>query len=107
MSELDRFARFCDGTLTTEAAAPLCPSTYYDKLTITTRNAPAYYDPADSTVRIRLVAPAYAFGDDLYAANVLNAVINDLPPTTPTPDPPPFSYPNAPWLPQAESVSVD
>ena len=91
----------------TEAAAPLCPSTCYDQLTIIARNAPAYYDPADSTVRIRLVAPVYAFGDDLYAANVLNAVINDLPPTTPTPDPPPFSYPNAPWLPQAESVSVD
>lgn len=91
----------------TEAAAPLCPSTCYDELTITTRNAPAYYDPADSTVRIRLVAPDYAFGDDLYAANVLNAVINDLPPTTPPPDPLPFSYPNAPWLPQAASVGVD
>ena len=91
----------------TFAAMPLCPSTRYDQLDVAPRSAPAYYDPADSAVRIRLVAPAYAFGDDLYAANVLNAVIQDLPPTTPTTDPPAFTYPNPPWLPQAEGVSLD
>ena len=101
---LDESVLDCEDTF---RAAPLCPSTCYDQLTISPRSPPAYYDPADSTVRIQLVAPAYAFGDDLYAANVLNAVINDLPPATPTPDPPAFTYPNQPWLPEAESVSVD
>lgn len=63
-------------------AAPLCSATTFDHLEIRAReHLPAYYDPAASALEIRLSEPAYAFGNDLYAQNVLNAVIEDLPDT--------------------------
>ncbi|WP_315833157.1 hypothetical protein [Bradyrhizobium prioriisuperbiae] len=70
-------------------AQPLCPSTRFDSLTVTAKTPPAYYNAADSAVRVQLTAPPYAFGDDLYAQNVLKAVIDDLPDPTPPPTTPP------------------
>ena len=68
----------CDGTAT---AAPLCPSTTFDfpSEAIGPHSPPAYYQPSDGAIRLTLTAPSYAFGDDLYAQNVLNSVIADLP----------------------------
>ena len=68
----------CDGT---EPAVPLCPSTTFDfpSQVIGPHVPPAYYAPSDGALRLTLTAPRYAFGDDLYAQNVLNSVIADLP----------------------------
>lgn len=60
--------------------APLCAETRFDGLAVTrTRAVPAYYDPARSALRLELSDPPYAFGNDLYAPNVLDAVLRDLP----------------------------
>jgi hypothetical protein len=56
-------------------AAPLCPWTEFKLGTMPSQSTSA----ADSAVRLQLTAPSYAFGDSLYAPNVLNAVIKDLP----------------------------
>lgn len=59
-------------------AGSLCSVTLFDDLKL---------DPADSSastnsaIRITLSQPSYAFGNDLYAKNVLNAVIAALPDT--------------------------
>lgn len=76
----------CQDTL---PAQPLCPSTDFNKLKVTFKTPPAYYNAVDSAVRIQLTAPSYAFGDDLYAQNVLKAVIDDLPDADTTMDSPP------------------
>lgn len=68
---------------------PLCSYTDFDNLEVNTpafdnlgpNEFPAYYNPADSALRLTLSAPSYAFGNSLYAQNVLNAVIEDLPDT--------------------------
>ena len=75
---LFRTLPLCD---TTEPAAPLCPHTVFafGEYEIGDHVAPPYYRPADSALMVRLTAPAYGFGDDLYSVNVLNAVIADLP----------------------------
>jgi hypothetical protein len=58
----------------------LCTASCFDTLEVVpTKGAPPYYDPSSSSLRLTLSAPSYAFGDDLYAKNVLNAVIADLP----------------------------
>jgi hypothetical protein len=64
--------------------APLCPATCFDfpADTIQSNSPPAYYNPSDGAVRLTLTAPSYAFGDDLYAQNVLYAVLSDLPDDT-------------------------
>jgi hypothetical protein len=66
---------------TTEPIAPLCPETVFvfDGYDISDHAAPPYYSPSNSALTVRLTAPAYGFGDDLYAINVLNAVVSDLP----------------------------
>jgi hypothetical protein len=56
-------------------ADPLCPWTEFKLRTMPCPSTSA----ADSAVRLQLTAPPYAFGDSLYAQNVLNAVIKDLP----------------------------
>ncbi len=75
---LFRTAPRCDGT---EPAAPLCPETVFGfgARAIEDHDAPPYYRPGDSALVIRLTAPPYGFGDDLYSVNVLNAVIAALP----------------------------
>ncbi len=40
-----------------------------------------YYNPQNSAISIELINPPYAFGNDLYAKNVLNSVIDSLPDT--------------------------
>jgi|GEM_PF-2363993 len=61
-----------DGKLCTDSDFSLgaCPSF---------AGVPPYYDPAESALRLVLTEPSYAFGNDLYALNVLKAVIDDLP----------------------------
>ncbi len=60
----------------------LCNETVFDTLQVSSPpTPPPYYDPAASALRLELTKPCYAFGNDLYAANVLNAVIQDLPDT--------------------------
>lgn len=59
----------------------LCPDTLFDGFTVTENDPPRYYDPNLSAIRLELAEPPYAFGNDLYAKNVLNAVIEDLPDT--------------------------
>lgn len=62
-------------------AGALCNETVFDTLQVSSAVTPPYYDPAASALRLELTKPCYAFGNDLYAANVLNAVIQDLPDT--------------------------
>ncbi|MDX1998899.1 MAG: baseplate J/gp47 family protein [Thermoanaerobaculia bacterium] len=66
-----------------EAAGKLCPVTKFDDLGVcpVPSGAPAYYDPANSRLRLELMAPSYTFGNDLYALNVLSSVLADLPDT--------------------------
>jgi hypothetical protein len=72
----------CDGP-PPRRSAPLCAESSFDPLTVTdTKGLPAYYDPSESALRLELSDPPYAFGNDLYAANVLNAVLEDLPDTS-------------------------
>ncbi|MBX7224096.1 MAG: baseplate J/gp47 family protein [Blastocatellia bacterium] len=68
---------------------PLCTTTAFENLTVVASTPPLYYKPADSAVRFKLTAPAYTFGNSIYAQNVLNAIIQDLP----TQDLPPQSGP--------------
>lgn len=57
----------------------LCPRTRFAAVPEPTGGLPPYYDPAGSALRLELAGPPYAFGNDLYAVNVLNAVLQDLP----------------------------
>jgi len=57
----------------------LCPRSVFSNLPIGERVPPAWYDPASSAIRITLAGPPYAFGNTLYASNVLNAAIEELP----------------------------
>src|SRR5581483_11547867 len=61
---------------------PLCNTTLFNTLPITPHTVPPYYYPATGAIRIELNEPDYAFGNDLYAINLMNAVIHDLPSTT-------------------------
>jgi hypothetical protein len=65
----------------TRPAEPLCPVTAFDTLTVCRSTPPLYYDAATSAIKLELTSPSYAFGNDLYAANVLNAVLENLPDT--------------------------
>lgn len=60
-------------------AGMLCTQTRFGPLPVTTLTPPPYYDPRESALRLDLSGPPYAFGNDLYAINVLNAVVKDLP----------------------------
>ncbi len=62
---------------------PLCGDTGFEDLTVQPlgRGFPPYYKPEESALRLTLSEPSYAFGNDLYPENVLNAVIRDLPDT--------------------------
>lgn len=71
--------RTSDGDPVPVAAAPLLPGTEFSDLEPVDVDPPAYYNPADSSLRVVLSAPPYAFGDQLYARNVMAAVVADLP----------------------------
>lgn len=62
-----------------DATFHLLPTSRFDLSPTENRPVPAYYDPTQSTLRFSLTKPSYAFGNDIYAKNVLNAVIKDLP----------------------------
>jgi hypothetical protein len=57
----------------------LYPTTDFDYLMITDGYPSKYYSPASSALCITLIEPPYAFGNLLYAPNVLNAAIEELP----------------------------
>lgn len=58
---------------------PLCPHTLFDGLNVEQIGAGPHYDPAGSAIRIQLKAPSYGYGSSIYAQNVLNSVLADLP----------------------------
>jgi len=62
---------------------PLCSVSQFNnfKISSAVQDYPDYYDPAESAIKLELSGPAYSFGNDLYAKNVLNSVIEDLPDT--------------------------
>lgn len=68
---------------------PLCSHTNFENLKVNTPvfenlardEFPPYYNPSDSALRLTLSTPSYAFGDSLYAQNVLNSVIEAIPDT--------------------------
>lgn len=62
------------------AEGTLCSVTEFDNFQVCmNQKAPDYYQPSQSAIRITLTEPSYTFGQDLYAINVLNSVIKDLP----------------------------
>jgi hypothetical protein len=65
----------------TRPAAPLCPATDFETLKVCRSTPPPYYDFSQSAIKLVLTAPSYAFGNDLFPQNVLNAVLEDLPDT--------------------------
>lgn len=73
-----------DGNVVCSPDAPvpdgsLCPHTLFDDLNVKRIAAGVHYDPASSAIRIQLKAPPYGYGSSIYAQNVLNSVIADLP----------------------------
>ncbi|HEX7288864.1 MAG TPA: hypothetical protein VF532_21955 [Candidatus Angelobacter sp.] len=58
---------------------PLCPASNFHNFKVCPYPLPPYYDASASAIKLALAAPKYAFGADLYAQNVLYAVIADLP----------------------------
>lgn len=60
-------------------AGALSPLTAFDTVTVCPSTPPNYYDPAASAIKLELTGPSYAFGNDLYAPNVLNGVVESLP----------------------------
>ncbi|MFY2563229.1 baseplate J/gp47 family protein [Corallococcus terminator] len=94
---------------TPSAKGELCKDTMLEQFDISPSTPPDYYDPAASALELRLAAPSYAFGDSLYTVNVLSAVLAELPdPLVQSPPPPPkdLKYPNPPWLPQLQKLSI-
>ena len=63
------------------ANGTLSPLTVFDGLELYTTPAPPSYDPNASALRLTLTEPPYAFGNLLYSANVMNAVLKDVPKT--------------------------
>lgn len=62
-----------------EPDGALCTSTLFNTLEVVGLRPPPFYQPLDSALRLTLAEPPYAFGNSLYAQNVLHAVIQDLP----------------------------
>ena len=61
------------GAETPEPAAPLASRTILTPAVSSHDRDLAYYDPSKSALAVILDAPAYAFGNDLYAANLVAA----------------------------------
>ncbi len=57
----------------------LCAQTDFGEMPTFPCTPPLYYDPATSAIKLELTGPPYAFGNDLYAPNVLNSVMEALP----------------------------
>jgi hypothetical protein len=67
------------GCTDTLPAGKLCSQTDFNGLSVFPCALPPYYDPAGSAIKLQLTEPPYAFGSDLFAPNVLNAVMEALP----------------------------
>jgi hypothetical protein len=57
--------------------ARLLDSSNFDKLPIESATPPAQYDPSLSAINLTLTEPRYAFGDTLYARNVMAAALRE------------------------------
>lgn len=57
----------------------LCRKSEFTTLQICPAGPPDYYNPNQSALRLEFSEPPYGFGNAIYAQNVLNAVIEDLP----------------------------
>ncbi|MES1262253.1 MAG: baseplate J/gp47 family protein, partial [Acidobacteriota bacterium] len=75
------------------AGGALCPVSTFPDLAIQPETPSPFYSAAESALELTLTAPSYAFGNLLYAPNVLNAVIDDLPapPGSTSTTPPPVT----------------
>ncbi|NTX39324.1 hypothetical protein HUA78_33305 [Myxococcus sp. CA033] len=119
---------------TPAALGELCQDTQLEQFDISPSAPPDYYDPATSALELRLAAPSYAFGDSLYTVNVLSAVLGEIPDplgcrakcrgkcagktgkeyleciekclTECMQPPKDLKYPNPPWQPQLQKLSV-
>ena len=69
----------CDDDGPPTADGLLCDTTGLKPTVGPGAKRPGYYDPDDNALELRLTAPAYAFGDSLYSANVLASVVSFLP----------------------------
>lgn len=58
---------------------PVLTATVFDAINVVRNTPPAYYNAANSAVRFTLTAPPYAFGDTLYARNVMAAALQEAP----------------------------
>ncbi len=92
-----------------QAAAPVSQVSTFTVATVKPARPPdAYYTAAASVLRMSLVTPAYAFGDALYASNLLKASLAQIPPPPKLGQerviPPPL--PNPPWTPMASAVTI-
>lgn len=54
-----------------DPAAPLASDVLLQVPIVSVDDAPAYYNPATSALRLTLAAPAYAFGNILYTSNLM------------------------------------
>lgn len=66
-----------EGNPVTEPCAPLKGRTVFEKLPVTSATPPPQYDPALSAIVLTLTEPPYAFGDTLYARNVMAASLRE------------------------------
>ncbi len=57
----------------------LASNAVFEDLATTAHTSPPYYDPGSSAIRLTLSEPPYAFGNVLYAPNVMNAALAKLP----------------------------
>ena len=95
-----------DLTAPPQPAAPLYPVAELPATVSDNQELPAYYDPSKSALRLTLVAPDYAFGNTLYAANLAAAAQLQTQRTRDKSDVP-VPLPNPPWLPMAGAIAVN
>lgn len=60
-----------------EPAKPVLPDSSFRNFTVEPATPPAYYAPADSRITLTLTLPTYAFGDTLYASNMMAASLQN------------------------------
>ncbi|MCW2247933.1 hypothetical protein M2352_003567 [Azospirillum fermentarium] len=61
------------------ADAPVLGASGFGPLPVAAATPPAWYDPSDSALCLSLTEPPYAFGDTLYASNVMAAALREMP----------------------------
>ncbi|MQP66376.1 hypothetical protein GE253_13610 [Niveispirillum sp. SYP-B3756] len=66
-----------DSSDTPAAARPVLPDSTFKNFTVVPTTPPAYYAPADSRITLTLTQPSYAFGDTLYADNMMAASLQN------------------------------